>query len=111
MTAYGFILNFYPIFSQMEHKSNTNGYLITILAMLFCFSTYMLFSYLALRTYGENLNPNIFENIQLENNMPSYFIRIIFVAIFLCNIPFIFLPGKECMLMMIDEAKNKTISM
>lgn len=56
------------------------------------------------------MNPNIFENIQMENNIPSYFVRFVFVLIFLCNIPFIFLPGKECLLMIIDEVRHKTIS-
>jgi len=63
-----------------------------------------------METYGDNLNPNIFENIQVETNLASYFIRIIFLAIFICNIPFIFLPGKECLLMLIDEARHNTIS-
>lgn len=63
LTAYGFILNFYPIFTQIEPKTNKNGYLATLLAMFFCFATYISFSFLALSTYGENLNPNIFENI------------------------------------------------
>ncbi|CDW85330.1 UNKNOWN [Stylonychia lemnae] len=110
LTAYGFILNFYPIFAQLEVRSNKNGYLSTLMAMLFCFITYLLFSYFAMETYGEYLNPNIFENIQVETNIPSYFIRFIFLAIFICNIPFIFLPGKECLLMMIDEALKNTIS-
>jgi len=63
-----------------------------------------------METYGENLNPNIFENIQVETNMASYFMRVVFLGIFICNIPFIFLPGKECLLMIIDESRNNTIS-
>ncbi|CDW86951.1 UNKNOWN [Stylonychia lemnae] len=110
LTAYGYILNYYPIFSQLEVKTNKNGYLSPLLAMIFCFITYLSFSYFAMETYGEYLNPNIFENIQVESNIPSYFIRLIFLAIFICNIPFIFLPGKECLLMSIDEGRNKTIS-
>jgi len=110
LTAYGFILNFYPIFAQMEDKSNKNGYVATLLAMFFCFVAYVSFSFLALSSYGENLSPNIFDNLSHETNFASYIIRLVFLVIFFCNIPFIFLPGKECLLMIIDEIKHKTVS-
>lgn len=110
LTSYGFILNFYPIFAQLEVKTNRNGYFSTLLAMFFCFVAYISFSFLAMESYGENLNPNIFDNLQNETNIASYFIRLVFLAIFICNIPFVFLPGKECLLMIIDEIKHKTIS-
>ena len=31
--------------------------------------------------------------------------------IFICNIPFLFLPAKECILVMIDEIQNRTVSL
>jgi len=79
-------------------------------AILFCFGVYLTFSVLALYIYGENANPNIFLNLELEDTFTSIFIRCTFLAIFFCNIPFIFLPGKEALLIMIDELVNRTMS-
>eukprot|EP00347_Sterkiella_histriomuscorum_P001964 403369990 len=110
LTAYGFVMNFYPTFSQLDKKTNTNGYAASIIALLFSFIVYMLFSILASEIYGENIQPTLFDNLQYETNVASYFIRVIFLAIFICNMPFAFLPGKECLLSMIEEYRNNTIS-
>eukprot|EP00347_Sterkiella_histriomuscorum_P012714 403367497 len=110
LTAYGFVINFYPIYSQLDKKTNKNGYLTSLIALLLSFSVYMIFSILATQIYGKNINPTVFDNLQYENNVASYFIRLIFLAIFICNMPFVFLPGKECLLTMIAEFQTGIVS-
>lgn len=110
ITSYAFILNFFPVFSSMEDKSPASGRRAVSVAMIFCFIVYVLFSFLAYFVYGDNLNPNIFENLTLENNFLSIFIRALFLIVFLCNITFIFLPGKEALLIMIDEFMKNSMS-
>ena len=81
------------------------------MALGFAFTIYVLFSFCALYCYGDRLSASIFDNISKENDFASFFIRALFLLIFLCNIPYIFLAGKEALLLMIDEAMNRTMSM
>ena len=111
VSSYAFIINFFPIYSSLEKRSNTNGIMAAAMALLFCFIVYISFSFLAYYSYGENLNANIFENIQREQGLASIFIRVLFLVIFLCNIPFIFLPGKEAFLIMVDEFMTRSMSL
>ena len=110
LTSYGFLLNFYPIYSSLDKRTNSNGIKATGSALIFCFIVYISFSFLGIASYGESINPNIFDNIKTENTGSSYFIRILFLGIFLCNLPFVFLPGKEALLIIIDEYRNRSMS-
>lgn len=111
VTSYGFILNLFPVYTSMDNRSNSKGFSATIIALTFCFVIYIFFSILAYYTYGSSLNPDLFQNIQLEDSISSIFIRALFLLIFLCNIPYLFLPGKEAFLIMVDEFKTKSMSM
>ena len=64
MTAYAFIINFFPIFSSMEVRTNTNGFKAVGLALTFCFLGYSVFTFLALDLYGTSVNPDLFVNIK-----------------------------------------------
>ena len=110
LTAYGFIINFYPIFSSLDKRTTSNGMNSTSLALAFVFLVYLLFSWLGLRIYGVSINANIFENIKTENTLTSYMIRLIFLGVFLCNLPFVFLPGKEALLVLIEEHRHRSMS-
>ena len=104
LTSYGFILNFYNVYSCLEVQNNKNGIMATVLAMIFCFFIFVTFSHLGIVSYGEFVHPNIFENLKAEgSSFVSIFIFGIFICIFMCNIPFVFLPGKEALLVLVDE--------
>ena len=64
MTSYAFIVNFYPIFSSLDKRSNENGFKAVSLALTFCVIMYILFSFLGIELYGENVNPDLFVNIK-----------------------------------------------
>ena len=81
-----------------------------ITGLVFVFLVYFSFSYFAIDSYGKGIQPNIFENLKQEKTIPSYFIRIIFLFIFLSNIPFGFLAGKESLLIIIDEIMTRRMS-
>lgn len=69
--------------------------LSVILALGFCFTSYMILTMLVVNVYGEqNIEKNLFDNLTGESNMLSVGIRLIFMIIFLNNIPFLFYPGK-----------------
>lgn len=110
LTSYGFILNFYPVFSSLEVQSNKNGVAATVLAMSFCFVVYFIFSHLGITCYPD-VHPNIFENLKAEGTtLITITVFAIFLCIFLCNIPFVFLPGKEALLALVEEAQTRSMS-
>jgi Ca2+/Na+ antiporter len=94
----------------MSSRSNTRGIASVVVALLFCLCTYVFFSLMAHRVYGSDLKQSIFENIKNDPGMLSIALRILFLLIFLCNIPFVFFPGKECVLTMILEYKERKVS-
>ncbi|CDW90791.1 UNKNOWN [Stylonychia lemnae] len=110
ITAYGFVINFFPVYKNLKGRSNTRGFITVIMALFFCFSTYLLFSLMTHRVYGSELKPSIFENIKNDSGIISYTLRSLFSLIFFCNIPFVFFAGKECVLTMILEYRERKVS-
>jgi len=64
---------------------------------------------LGLFFYGSALH-NILDNIGEEENLQSYILRIVFVLVLGCHIPFIFFQSKEAVLIIVDEYNRKSIS-
>lgn len=65
---------------------------------------------MALKTYGPDLKPSIFDNIKNDDDILSIILRCMFLIIFICNIPFVFFPGKECLITLILEIKESKVS-
>lgn len=94
----------------MEPKTNMKGIQATSIALVFCVIVYLAFSFLAFVTYGDAINPSIFQNIKNDGTYLSVIIRIMFLTIFAFNVPFLFLPAKENILVLIEEVRNKSMS-
>ena len=85
--------------------------LAVILALAFCFGAYVTLTLLVINVYGEqNIEKNLFDNLTGESNMLSIGIRIIFLIIFLNNIPFLFYPGKLSILNALMEYRVRYFS-
>jgi hypothetical protein len=87
----------------MRVKSNRNGIKASFFALIFCLFIYLGFSFLAYGSYGNEIDPNIFENIKRDPGLFSIILRCLFLLIFMCNIVYIFMIGKECFLNIIQE--------
>ena len=87
----------------MKERTNKNATEAVFLALSFVFLTYCVFSFLAFLSFGLDIDPNIFENLKYDDGIISHSIRFLFLVIFICNIPFAFLAGKECCLVLIME--------
>jgi hypothetical protein len=61
--------------------------------------------------FGSRISESILINIGLEgDNWESDVLRIFFLVILVCHVPFIFFFGKESVLIVIDEYRSKSIS-
>ena len=110
VTSYGFMINFFPIYSSMRDKSNGNATSAVTVTLVLCFTLYAFFSTLGFLSFGHEIKPSIFDNLREENSIESIFIRVLFLSIFLCNIPYIFMAGKEFTLTFIYELRERYIS-
>ena len=80
------------------------------LSMVFCFVSYFTLSVLAVRLYGSKTNVNLFENLNGDPGFSSVLVRVLFLIIFFCNIPFLFFPGKISLFNAIYEYKIEAFS-
>ena len=112
LTSYGFVINLFPIAQTLRQKTKTNIMKAVFLALCFCFSSYMILTKLAINIYGaKNIQQSIFENLKEDNtNLMSIGIRILFLVIFLCNIPYLFYPGKLSVLNALQEYRLRCFS-
>ena len=65
---------------------------------------------LALFTFGSNLSTSVLANIDLETTLSSKVIRFAFLIVLACHIPYVFFSGKESLLIIVDEYRNKSMS-
>lgn len=61
-------------------------------------------------SFGHDIKASIFDNLKEESTIESIAIRMLFQVIFMCNIPFIFMAGKEFCLTFLYELRESTIS-
>lgn len=74
------------------------------MALLFTMSTYTYLSYISIAYFGQaNVQPSIFNNIKLQDDISSVLLRILFLLIFFCNIPFVFFAGKLALMAVIHQ--------
>jgi len=52
----------------------------------------------------------VLDNIDKEVNWSSYVIRSAFLIVLACHIPYIFFSGKESLLIMIEETRDRSMS-
>lgn len=67
---------------------------------------------ISLYMFGDCLQSSVLLNIGAEEptNWESYVVRLAFMIVLACHIPFIFYMGKEGLLIIIDEIDRKSIS-
>ena len=74
------------------------------------FFLYITMGILALYVFGTGVSTSVMDNIDEETSWSSYIIRISFMVVLACHIPYIFFSGKESMLLIIDEIRRKSMS-
>ena len=115
--SFSFSENLFPLYSGLKEKNNKNC--VSIINTTSAFSTlaYVSISIFALILFGKGvlIDANIMLNIQAEDGKGSLIwdsvvLQALFLIIQICNVPTGFFPGKEAMLIIIDEINNSSIS-
>ena len=95
VASQGFVIALFPIYSSMSRPVRPKIMSSVTLALLFTMSTYTFLSMISIAYFGQdNIQPSIFDNIKQEEGVSSVLLRVLFLLIFFCNIPFVFFAGK-----------------
>lgn len=109
--AYAYHINLFPTYNSMgTNKSNKSGMKAVAIGSGLSFVIYVSLGILSIYTFGSSLETSVIKNVNAENNVYSYIIRVAFLLVLGCHIPYIFFPTKESWLIIFDEAANKSMT-
>jgi amino acid permease len=81
------------------------------MAIFFCTIVYMTTGILGLYSFGSSIESNVLDNIGTESShWVSYLLRVVFLLVLGCHIPFFFYIAKESTLIIIDELNRESIT-
>jgi len=75
------------------------------------FFIYVQVGIISIYMFGYSLYDDVIENIDKENNNFSIFVRLAFMIMLSCIIPFEFFPAKEALLIIFDESRNGSMQL
>ena len=108
--AYAYHINLFPTYNSLGgNKSNKNGMRSVGIAATLSFVIYVSLGILSIYIFGSDLKSSVLKNVDEEKNVYSYIIRVAFLLVLACHIPYIFFPTKESFLIILDEATNKSM--
>ena len=111
MLAYAYHINLFPTYNSLgTNKSNKTGMKAVAIGSSMSFGIYVSLGILSIYMFGTDLEASVLKNVSEENNVYSYIIRIAFLLVLGCHIPYIFFPTKESFLIIFDEAENKSMT-
>lgn len=119
--CYAFTSNLFPIYSALKNKTNEEGYKVFGIASAIAVVFFSGVSILGILCFGENVTMNagnlIFNiNEEIRHNesggghWEAFLLRAIYFIILVTHVAPIFFPGKEAVLIMIDEIDRRSIS-
>ena len=104
VTSQGFVIALFPIYSSMKREDRPKIMTSVSAGLTFTMSTYTYLSLISISYFGmQNIQASIFQNIKGEEGIASILLRILFLMIFFCNIPFIFFAGKIALMSVIHQ--------
>ena len=71
---------------------------------------YIAVGFVSLYMFGSSIHTNVLDNVNEETDATSYVIRVAFLIVLACHIPYIFFSGKESLLIILDEVMRNSMS-
>jgi hypothetical protein len=95
----------------LENKTNATAIKAVYGAIFMSMSIYFVVSLVAIYMFGSMISSNVLDNVGNEGaTWEALVLRIAFLLVIGCHIPYVFYGGKECLLIMIDEFTRQTVS-
>lgn len=110
LVAYGFQQNLFHTYNNLQVKTNRSAIKTVSYGILISFIIYTIIALLSIYMFGSDIQENILDNIAEESSWPSYVLRSAFLLVITCHIPFMFFAGRDSLLQILEEAKNRKIS-
>jgi amino acid permease len=110
LCAYGFSQNLFPIYVSLEDQRTNNALKATGLGLGMSFLIYVSMGILSLYVFGSSIQESVLSNINAATSISSYIIRVMFMIVLACHIPYNFFAAKESCLIMIDEFRHHSMS-
>ena len=102
--GYAYQTSLFPTYNSLGANRSTKNALKTVtigLVMTFCI--YVSLGILSIYIFGSELHASVLQNVNTEDNIYSLIIRVAFLIVLACHIPYVFFPTKESILIMVDE--------
>lgn len=95
----------------MKDDSKENSIRQVKNSLLVCMVIYIMVGMISLQIFGSGITKDILQNIALEDgHIESYVLRGMYLVILVVGIPYLFVVGKESVLIVVEEYLNKTVS-
>lgn len=102
--AYSYQINLFPTYNSLgANKSNSTGIKAVAIGTSLSALIYITLGILSIYLFGSSLDASVLTNVDEESNVYSYIIRVSFLIVLACHIPYIFFVTKEPFLIIIDE--------
>lgn len=96
----------FQIYNTLAVRTNQSALKSIGIALTFSFVLYVGLGILSIFVFGSSISSNLLTNVNTETNASSFIIRIAFMIVLACHIPYIFYFTKESLLIMIDETRR-----
>lgn len=101
LVAYSCQQNMFPLQSSLKDKSEIEK--AVGLGLIYVLVVYVTLGIISVFLFGSTIDESVLDNISAEVTPSSYIIRISFLLVLACHIPYIFFSGKESICIMVDE--------
>jgi len=92
----------------LKVKSVSYGFKTVNITIVLAFLAYVPVSFIVIYMFGSKVQSDFFTNLDGSVSWEAYVVKIAFMIVICCHIPFMFFCAKESFLCMIDEAIRKS---